>query len=191
MKKAKNWRLILAKIEYSRNIILSLIVYLEPLLAAENYSFAFVPSWGSDEKIVLPQDEVSGSNQIVLPAGKFTVNTRSKGGYLEVGGTTMESMFFGGLFIHAVSEGQAYDLLDFIHDRIESGDSLQLRGDNRIIIYDFSTTGYPPADIGATPQLGKLEMRDVRHRYISDLSSENAAMNHAGDITFVGMIYVS
>ena len=179
----------MAKIEYSRNIILSLVEYLDPLLATESYSFSFVSNWGADDKIVLPQDEVSGSNQIVLPAGKFTVNTRSKGGYLEVGGSTMESMFFGGLFVHAVSEGQAYDLLDFLHDRIESGDSLQRRGDNRIPIYDYTTVGYPPQS--TAPELGVMEVRDVRHRYISDLSSENAAMNHAGDITFVGMIYVS
>lgn len=179
----------MAKIEYSRNIILSLVAYLQPLLATAGYSFSFVSNWDSDDQIVLPQDAVIGGNQIVLPAGKITINTRSKGGYLEVGGTTMESMFFGGLFVHAVSEGQAYDLLDFIHDRIESGATLNRRGDNRITVYDYTTVGYPPQS--TAPTLGEIEIRDVRHRYISDLSSENAAMRHAGDITFVGMIYVS
>ena len=179
----------MAKIELSRNIILSLVSYLDPLLIAEGYSFTFVSGWDSDDKIVLPQDATGAQGEIVLPAGKFTIDTRSKGGYLEVGGTTMESLFFGGLFVHGVSEGQAYDLLDFIHDRLESGDSLQMRGDNRITVYDFTNVGYPPQS--TAPTIGDLEIQDVRHRYISDLGEQNAALRHAGDITFVGMIYVS
>lgn len=179
----------MAKIELSRNIILSLVSYLSPLLATAGYSFSFVSQWDSDDKIVLPQDSTGAAGEIVLPAGKFTIDTRSKGGYLEVGGTTMESFFFGGLFVHAVSEGQAYDLLDFIHDRLESGASLELRGDNRITVYDYSTVGYPPQS--TAPEIGELELQDVRHRYISDLGEQNVALRHAGNITFVGMIYVS
>ena len=69
----------MAKIEYSRNIILSLKDYLEPLLVAEGYTspggtpFTFVSDWGSDDRIVLPQNYVPGSNQIRLPAGKLRV----------------------------------------------------------------------------------------------------------------------
>lgn len=178
----------MAKIEYSRNIILSLKDYLEPLLVSEGYTFTFVPDWGSDDRIVLPQDYVPGSNQIPLPAGKFTVNTRSKGGYLEVGGSTMESLFFGSFFIHAETEGQAYDLMDFLHDRIESGGAVDRIGDNRITIGDYTTTGYPS---GSPPTLGTLEIQDVRHRYISDLGATNVAMKHAGDITIAGMMYIT
>lgn len=184
----------MAKIEYSRNIILSLKDYLEPLLVAEGYTspggtpFTFVSDWGSDDRIVLPQNYVPGSNQIRLPAGKFTVGTRSKGGYLEVGGSSMESFFFCSFFIHAITEGQAYDLMDFLHDRIESGASVNKIGDNRITIGDYSTTGYPEA---SPPELGILEIQDVRHNYISDLGSTNVAMRHAGDITIAGMMYIT
>jgi hypothetical protein len=178
----------MAKIEYSRNIILSLKDYLEPLLVAEGYSFTFVSDWGSDDRIVLPQNSTGAEGEIVLPAGKFTVNTRSKGNYLELGGSSMESLFFCSFFVHAVTEGQAYDLMDFLHDRIESGDSVNKIGDNRITIGDYSTTGYPSA---SPPELAILEIEDVRHRYISDLGSTNVAMRHAGDITIAGKIYVT
>jgi hypothetical protein len=178
----------MAKIEHSRNIILSLVDYLDPLLVAAGYSFTFVSDWGSDDRIVLPQDYVSGSNQIVLPAGKFTISTRSKGGYLEVGGSSMEAFFFASFFIHACTEGQAYDLMDFLHDRIESGASVNRIGDNRITVGDYSTTGYPAV---SPPELGILEIQDVRHRYISDLGAANIAMKHAGDITIAGMMYIT
>jgi hypothetical protein len=178
----------MAKIEYSRNIILSLVDYLNPLLVAEGYSFTFVSDWGSDDKIVLPQDYVPGSNQIVLPAGKFTISTRSKGGYLEVGSGSMESFFFVSFFIHAVSEGQAYDLMDFLHDRLESGANVNRIGDNRITVGDYSTTGYPAV---SPPALGVMEIQDVRHRYISDLGATNVAMKYAGDITIANMMYIT
>jgi hypothetical protein len=176
----------MARINQSRNIILSLKDYLEPLLTAQSYGFSFVSNWGSDQDIVLPSDYVSGSNQIKLPAGKFTVSSRSKGRYFEIGNTTMESLFFISLFIHAVSEGQALDLLDFLHDSIESGNGYT--GDNRINIYDFSDTGYPSA-LATVEYI--MEVREARHRYISDLGAQNIALKHAGDITFVGMLYVT
>lgn len=178
----------MAKIEYSRNIILSLVDYLDPLLVAEGYTFTFVSDWGGDDRIVLPQDYIPGSNQIQLPAGKFTVGVRSKGNYLELGGSSMEGLFFSSFFIHACTEGQAYDLMDFLHDRIESGATVNKIGDNCIIIYDYSTTGYPAA---SPPELGIMEINDVRHRYISDLGATNIAMKHAGDITIAGMMYIS
>ena len=68
----------MAKIELSRNIILSLVSYLSPLLATAGYSFSFVSQWDSDDKIVLPQDSTGAAGEIVLPAGKFTIDTRSK-----------------------------------------------------------------------------------------------------------------
>ena len=179
----------MAKIELSRNIVLSFVDYLEPLLIAEGYTFTFVSDWGADDDIVMPQDYESGTNKIVLPAGKFTIDTRSKGGYLEVGGSTMETYFFGGLLVHATTEGQAYDLLDFLHDRMESGETLQRRGDNSITVYDYTTTGYPANT--TPPTIGDMQMEDVRHRYISDLGSTNMALKHAGNMTFSGMIYLS
>lgn len=178
----------MAKIEYSRNIVLSLKDYLEPLLVSEGYTFTFVSDWGSDDRIVLPQDYIPGSNQISLPAGKFTINTRSKGNYLEVGGSSMEAFFFASFFVHAETEGQANDLMDFLHDRIESGATVNKIGDNRITIGDYTTTGYPS---DSPPELGIMEINDVRHRYVPDLGATNVAMKHAGDITIVGMMYIN
>jgi hypothetical protein len=175
----------MARINQSRNIVLSLKDYLEPLLTAEGYAFTFVSNWGSDQNIVLPSDYTVGLNQIKLPAGKFTANTRSRGKYLELGGKSMEALFFITLFLHAASEGQAYDLLDFLHDEIESGNSLT--GDNRISIYNFST-GYPDE---SAPIEYTMEIREVRHRYISDIDTQNVALKHAGNITFIGMLYVT
>jgi hypothetical protein len=177
----------MAKIQYSRNIVLSLKDYLEPLLTTEGYSFTFVSDWGSDNEIVLPQD-YTGGNQIKLPAGKFTVNTRSKGGHREIGSDTFESLFFIGFFIHAETEAQAYDLMDFIHDRLESGENVTAGADNIINIYNYGTVGYPS---DSAPLLGEMYIQEVKHRYISDLGSSEVAMKHAGDITMVGMMYVA
>jgi len=176
----------MARINQSRNIILSLKDYLEPLLDDEDYSFTFVSDWGSDDNIVLPGNYTQDSGQIKLPAGKFTASSRSRGSYFEIGGSTMEALFFMGLFIYAVSEGQALDLLDFLHHEIESGGGHV--GDNRISIYNFSDTGYPS---DSAPLEYTMEIRDVRHRLIQDLGSENVALKYAGNITFVGMLYIS
>jgi len=175
----------MARVNQSRNIILSLKDYLEPLLTTEGYSFTFVSDWGSDQDIVLPKDYTVGTGQIKLPAGKITMQSRSKGGYFEVGSTIMESLFFISFFIHAGSEGQAIDLLDFLHDQIESGNGYT--GDNEINIYNFSNTGYPS---GSAPVEYRMRILEARHRFISDLDAQNVALKYAGDITFIGRLYI-
>ncbi len=170
----------------NRNIILSLKDYLEPRLQAEGYDFTFVSDWGADDVIVLPQDYVAGQGLIKLPAGKFTAFSRSKGAYFEIGSSTMESLFFLSLYIHASSEAQTIDLLDFLHDEIESGNGYT--GDNRIDVYNFSNTGYPST---SAPVEYEMEIRDVRHRLVQDIEAQNVALKYSGNITFVGMLYIT
>jgi len=174
----------MAKFNETRNIVLSLINYIEPLLEDEGYNFTFVSNWGADKDIVLPKDYVAGTNQIKMPAGKFTLTSRPPGTSLGIGDTGKEFTFFFNLFIHAESEGQNLDLLDFFYNRLSYGQDGR-SGHNRITIYDFGMTGYPSI---YAPALYGMTIEDVRHRPILNLAADNVALMFAGSITFVGKI---
>jgi len=177
----------MARIFDSRNIILSLKDYLEPLLSDEGYDFTFVSDWGSSGSIVLPDEYIPGKNQIKLPAGRFTLISRNPGDWIELGGSSKEALFFFNFFVYMVSEGQMLDLLDFLHTTLESGIKGAL-GANRIDIYDFSDCGYPSS---FAPIIYNMEIEEVRHRPIINIGIPNIAEKYAGSITFLGRIIIS
>lgn len=166
-----------------RWITLSLVDYLDPLITAKGYDFSFVSEWKADKEIVHPDDYYDSSNQIKLPAGNFTFGVQRSGAKIEMGGTSVYRHHHIQLFIHAISEGQRLDLLDYIQDFL--GDS----GDYNIIdINDYSTTGWPTA---SPVKLCDMEITDVVSRPNNALGEENLALRYAGMVSFLGTIVKS
>jgi len=172
----------MATIGLTRNIILSLKDFLQPIIESAGYDFTFTSAWADDNLIVHPDNYVADSGMIKLPAGKFTVTSRKQGSDFEIGGSSQYTMFLINFFIHAITEGQLYDLLDLI-DEAFTDDSSGAIGHKIINIKNFATTGYPSA---VAPNLYEMEIDSVRHNPISGLGEQNIALRYAGVIGFSG-----
>jgi len=172
-----------ATIGLTRNVILSLVDFFEPLLLAENYDFSFVSAWVEDDKIVKPSDWVANQGMIKLPAGKMSIPSRRQAGNFELGGSSQYTDLYVNFFLHATTEGQLYDLLDLFH--ISLTDGISGIGGKMITVNDYTTTGYP----AITPvPLYTMEVLNVLQRPVFDLDSTNIALRFAGSIGFVAKI---
>ena len=171
----------MARIQDSRNIILSTKDYLEPLLDEDDYSFTFVSDWDAGKKIVLPEDFTDADTQVSLPAGKMTILSRPPSRFIEIGGSTKEATYFMSLFVRGISEGSISDLLDFFHNKFEGEHSVI--GDVLIPIYDFTDSGYPSE---YAPKVYTMEIDDVRSRRFMEFESSNIAERYSGNVSIVG-----
>jgi hypothetical protein len=176
----------MARIQDSRNIVLSLKDYLEPLLEVDGYSFTFVADWDIGKEIVLPENYTDPDTQVSLPAGKLTVISRPPSKFIEIGGSTKESTYFISLFVRGESEGSISDLIDFFHNKLE-GEHGQI-GDVLIPIKDFSDTGYPSL---YAPSIYTMEIEDVRSRRVMEFESANIAEKYSGNISILGSLLKS
>ncbi len=173
----------MAKVRINRNIILSLKDFFDPILASDGYDFSFVSAWADDDKIVKPEDYVSGQGMIKLPAGKMSILSRRQGDRQEIGSGKQNSIFYINLFIHAITEGQLYDLLDLFNDSLT--DSNNTVGDLIIPINDYTTTGYPT---NSPVKIYDMEISNVQGKAVFGLGEENIALNYAGIVGFMGTI---
>jgi len=173
----------MARIQDSRNIILSLKDYLEPLLEVDGYAFTFVSDWGLGKEIVLPSEFTDADTQIPLPAGKMTILSRPPGRFIEIGGSTKESTYFISMLIRGFSEGSISDLLDFFHNKLEGDHSVI--GNILISIKDFTDTGYPS---DYAPSIYTLEVEDVRSRRIMEFDAANIAERYSGNVSILGSL---
>jgi len=168
-----------ATIGLSRNVILSLKDMFEPILVASGYDISFVSAWVSDDKIVKPEDYVDGQGMIKLPAAKMTVLSRSQGSDFELGGESQFTDLYVNVFVHAITEGQLYDLLDLFHISLTDGDSSV--GDKMIAVNDYTVTGYPT---DSPVKMYEMEFSNVNQRTIFDLGEQNLALQFAGSVGF-------
>jgi len=173
----------MATVKLSRNIILSLKDFFDPLLTAEGYDFSFISAWTEDNKIVVPNDYVANQGLIKLPAGKITISSRNQGSYIEVGGGTQYTDLYINFFIHAITEGQIYDLLDLFHTSLTDG--ANKIGGKIISINNYTTTGYPTS----TPvKAYDMEVFGVGQKIVPGLGEDNIALRYAGMVGFSGKI---
>ena len=176
----------MARILDSRNIVLSIKDYLEPLLEVDGYSFTFVSDWNLGKEIVLPEEYTDPDTQVSLPAGKMTILSRPPGTFIEIGGSTKESTYFISLLVRCESEGSISDLLDFFHNKLEGDHSVI--GNILIQIKDFTDTGYPSE---YAPTIYTLEVEDVRSRRIMEFDSANVAERYSGNVSVLGSLLKS
>jgi len=176
----------MARIQDSRNIVLSMKDYIEPLLMVDGYSFTFVSDWNLGKEIVLPEDYTDPDTQVSLPAGKITILSRPPGKFIEIGGSTKESNYFVSILIRGESEGSISDLLDFFHNKLEGDHSVI--GDLLIPIKDFTDTGYPSE---YAPTIYSLEINDVRSRRMMEFDTANIAERYSGNVSVFGSLLKS
>ena len=163
----------------SRNIILSLKDRFETDLSNAGYDFTFVSSWSEDNKIVMPDDYVADQNMIKLPAGNITLTNENLDRPYEMGGGSSYFLYAGSIFVHAITEGQLYDLLDLFLDSLTKDGSFY--GRVIIPIYDFSSTGYPST---SATQTNEIEIMAARKTPKIDLSEQNVALKFGGLVGF-------
>jgi len=173
----------MATMKISRNIILSLKDFFESYISGGNYDFTFTSAWVEDDKIVKPSDYVENQGMVKLPAGKMTVLTGRQGDNMEIGGGSQYKLFHINFFIHTITEGQLYDLLDLLSESLTDG--VGTIGDKIITIKDFSLTGYPS---DSAPDLFTMEILNVNQKTVFNLDEQNIALRFAGSISFMGKI---
>lgn len=175
----------MAKIKTSRNIILSIKDYLEPLLINKEYDFKFVSRWLDDQYIVLPTDFIDVNTQIRLPAGKLTITNQLPGSFYEIGANSQERFYSISLFFYSITEGQYLDLSDYISDWLANGEEADRIGSNSIEIKNYSDTGYPSE---SAPNLCYMDILNVQARPVAQIETPNIALRNAGNISFTGKI---
>lgn len=127
----------MSKLGMSRNIILSILDFLESDLVADGWdSVMFVKSWPEDRKIVLPDEYVSDKGLVRPPAININILPSSPLRPVGIGHRTESFYLYTiGLFMYCLTEGQLLDLLEYVDGRFNEPVV--------ITINDYSTTGYP------------------------------------------------